>query len=55
MKRVYLLVAVLALLAGVTGIYAWDQQATDDQMNYQSSHGQTSPTQNYPDERSGRY
>ncbi len=55
MKRISLLVAVLALLAGVTGTYAWDQQATDDQMSYQSSHGQTLPTPNYPDESTGRY
>ncbi len=55
MKRMYLLVVVLALFAGVTGTYAWDQQATDDQMNYHSSHGQSLPTVGYPDESSGRY
>jgi hypothetical protein len=46
---------VLALLAGVTGAYAWDQQATGEQMNYQSSHGQSLPTIDYPIESSGRY
>ncbi len=55
MKRMLLLVAMVALLAGVTGAYAWDQQATEDQANYQSSHGQSLPTVDYPNESSGRY
>lgn len=55
MKRVFLLVAMLALFAGATSAYAWDTQATGEQMNYQSSHGQSLPTQNYPFEESGRY
>ena len=55
MKRVFLLVAMLALFAGATSAYAWDTQATGEQMNYQSSHGQSLPTQNYPFEKSGRY
>ncbi len=55
MKRMYLLVAVLALLAGLSGAYAWDQQATDEQMSYQSNHGQSLPTADYPNESSGRY
>lgn len=55
MKRMLLLVAMLALLAGVTGAYAWDPQATDEQMNYQSSHGQSLPTVDFPNEASGRY
>lgn len=54
MKRV-LLLALLALLAGVASAYASDRQATDEQMNYQSSHGQSLPTADYPDESSGRY
>ncbi len=55
MRRLLLIAAALALLVGVTGAYAWDQQATDDQMSYQASHGQSSPTVNWPDETSGRY
>ena len=50
MKRMFLLAfmlallaVMLALLAGVIGGYAWGTQATDDQMNYQSSHGQSPP------------
>lgn len=55
MKRMLLIAAALAFLASLTGAYAWDQQATDDQTTYQSSHGQSLPTQNYPFEESGRY
>ena len=55
MKRMFLLAVMLAFVAGVTGAYAWDTQATGEQMNYQSSHGQSLPTQSYPDESSGRY
>ena len=55
MRRLFLIAAALALLVGVTGAYAWDQQATGEQMNYQTSHGQSLPTQNYPFEESGRY
>ncbi len=55
MKRMFVLAAVLAFLASLTGAYAWDQQATGEQMNYQTSHGQSLPTQNYPFEESGRY
>ncbi len=47
MKRMFLLAAMLALFAGVTGAYAWDTQATDEQMSYQSF--------DYPNESSGRY
>jgi hypothetical protein len=55
MKRMLLIAAALAFLASVTGAYAWDQQATDDQMSYQASHGQSLPTAHWPDESSGRY
>jgi phosphoglycerate-specific signal transduction histidine kinase len=55
MRRLFLIAAALALLVGVTGAYAWDQQATDDQTNYQSSHGQSLPTVDYPNEATGRY
>ncbi len=55
MRRLFLIAAALALLVGVTGAYAWDQQATGEQTNYQSAHGQTMPTANYPNEESGRY
>jgi hypothetical protein len=55
MKRLFLIAATLALLVGVTGAYAWDQQATDDQMNYQATHGQTMPTADWPNEATGRY
>jgi hypothetical protein len=55
MKRLLLIAATLALLVGVTGAYAWDQQATDDQMNYQATHGQTMPTADWPNETTGRY
>jgi hypothetical protein len=51
----FLLVATLAWLVGITGAYAWDQQATDEQMNYQSTHGQSLPTVDYPYESWGRY
>ncbi len=55
MKRMFLLVAMATLLAAVTNAYAWDQQATGEQMNYQTSHGQSLPTADYPNEASGRY
>jgi phosphoglycerate-specific signal transduction histidine kinase len=55
MRRLFLIAAALALLVGVTGAYAWDQQATDDQMNYQSTHGQSMPTADWPNEATGRY
>ncbi len=55
MKRMFLVAAALAFLAGITGAYAWDQQATDDQVNYQSTHGQSLPTADYPNEAGGRY
>jgi phosphoglycerate-specific signal transduction histidine kinase len=55
MRRLFLIAAALALLVGVTGAYAWDQQATEDQMNYQATHGQTLPTADYPNEAMGRY
>jgi hypothetical protein len=47
MKRIFLIAAALALLVGVTGAYAWDQQATDDQMSYQASHGQVPFSSDY--------
>jgi hypothetical protein len=31
------------------------QQATDDRMSYQATHGQSLPTANYPNKSSGRY
>jgi hypothetical protein len=55
MKRVFLLAAMLALFASATSAYAWDTQATGEEMNYQSSHGQSLPTIDYPIESSGRY
>ena len=55
MKRLFLIAAALALLVGVTGAYAWDQQATEDQASYQSTHGQSLPTADWPNEASGRY
>jgi phosphoglycerate-specific signal transduction histidine kinase len=55
MRRLFLMVAALTLLVGVTGAYAWDQQATDDQVNYQAAHGQSLPTADYPNEATGRY
>lgn len=55
MKRIVLIAAALAFLAGISGAYAWDQQATDDQISYQSSHGQSMPTADWPNEASGRY
>ncbi len=56
MKRISLLVAVLAFFAGVIGgAYAADQQVSDELMNYQASHGQSVPTTDYPNETSGRY
>ena len=55
MRRLFLVVAALALLVGVTGAYAWDQQATEDHMNYQAAHGQSLPTVDWPNEASGRY
>jgi hypothetical protein len=54
MRRVFLVVAALALLVGVTGAYAWDRQAADDQMSYQATHGQSLPTMNYPVETGAR-
>jgi phosphoglycerate-specific signal transduction histidine kinase len=51
----FLITAALALLVGVTGAYAWDQQATPEQMQYQSAHGQSLPTVDYPNEAAGRY
>ena len=53
--QLFLIAAALALLVGVTGAYAWDQQATDDRMSYQATHGQSLPTANYPNKSSGRY
>ncbi len=55
MKRMFVLAAALAFLAGVTSANAWDRQATQAQEQYQSSHGQSLPTQDYQDESSGRY
>ncbi len=41
MKRILLIASALAMLVGVTTAYARDQQATDEQMSYSSSHGGT--------------
>ena len=40
MKQVIFVAAALALLVGVTGAYAWDQQATEDQISTQAVYGQ---------------
>ncbi len=40
MKSMFFAAVTLTLLAGMTGAYAWDQQATDDQITTQMVHGQ---------------
>ncbi len=40
MKSMLFAAVALTLLAGLTGAYAWDQQATDDQISTQMVYGQ---------------
>jgi hypothetical protein len=46
MSKIFGAFLALAVLAGASAAYAWDQQATDEQMGYSLNHRGTPGTSN---------